>query len=133
MSLENQYNSPKNQVNLLSLRNMATSVPISTSDGLTAETCSGKRNIRLTDFVGKLICEKPAFAIAFSDEYNLLSKKKQRDRSTIRNNSWFRELKQNNHIDWGNIFLFGVACGGNDLEFGSATKFLVDNNADGMI
>lgn len=129
LPLRSIMQSPPNQVNILSARNMDPSVASTgTANGINIETPAGRKTFNVNDYINCCIKEEPRAIISMADEVNHNTSKKKTRKAFDATDKWFKQLVTNTDIDWNNCFLFGVVVG-----IGSDTDVYIRGMAENMM
>jgi len=97
---------------VLSARHIEKGKTSCSAKGMAFDSFQGRKIMQNSEYIQRIVLEKPELVIAMGDEIPFTSTEKRHEKSTERTTQWFKELKMSQQIDWDKTFLFGVVIGG---------------------
>jgi Queuine tRNA-ribosyltransferase len=80
----------------------------SNPSGLSVDTSGGRKVLTVADYAKRISADGFSVVIALADEIPLFSGSKSSFKATARSLLWLKQLKENNSLNWEDIYLFGV-------------------------
>lgn len=76
--------------------------------GLSVDTSGGRKVLTVAEYSKRICADGFSVVIALADEIPLFSGHKSSSKATARSLLWLKQLKENNSLNWEDIYLFGV-------------------------